>query len=139
MGDPLSLSLSGRKSLLAAGIVVGFFLALLAPNLLWLSSSTLKIANGSASEVTDIEVEVRGGKEQIEGLPAGGKAMILLPLVGESDLKLRYRVEAGERGCDAGYIESRGYHVIAEITADGSASCRVELASLRRLLIFEIF
>ena len=144
MRDLLSPSLSGRKTLLAAFIVAGFFLALLAPNLLWLGNSTLKISNGSAWEVTQIEVEVTGGRESIETLQAGAKAMILLPVTGESDLKLRYRIARGsgppeEGGCDAGYLEPGGYHVIAEIKADGTADCRVEIASLKRLLVFEVF
>lgn len=145
MRDPLGLSLSGRKTLLAALIVIGFFAALFAPNLLWLGSSTLKISNGSAWEMTQIEIEVVGGRESIESLAAGANAMIRLPVTGESELKLRYRIAKPngdplkEDGCNAGYLESGGYHVIAEIGADGSAACRVELASLNRLLIFEIF
>ena len=145
MRDPLGMTLSGRKTLLAVLIVIGFFAALLAPNLLWLSQSTLRITNGSAWDVTQIEVEVLGGRETIETLPAGAKAMILLPVTGESDLRLRYRIErrdgdqAKDGGCNAGYIEPGMYHVIAEITADGSATCDVELASFKRLLIFELF
>ncbi len=145
MRDPLNLPLSGRQAFFAALVVVGFFAALLAPNLLWLGNSTLKISNGSPWEITDIEVEVIGGREGIERLRPGAQAMILLPLVGESDLKLRYRIARSssappeEMGCNAGYLESGGYHAIAEISANGTANCRVELASLKRLLIFETF
>lgn len=137
--------MNGRKTLLAVFVVLGFFAALLAPNLLWLSHSTLKISNGSPWTLEEITIEVTGGREEIETLAAGAKVLILLPVAGESDMKLRYRIKAGEaaameeRGCNAGYIEAGMYHVIAEIDAGGTATCQAELASLKRLLIFEIF
>ncbi|WP_282605560.1 hypothetical protein [Pelagibius sp. Alg239-R121] len=145
MRDPTGIALNGRKTLLAALIVVGFFAALLAPNLLWLSRSTLKISNGSAWPLEQIEVEVIGGRETIEILPPGAKAMILLPVTGESDLKLRYHFRISDSGaveqrsCNAGYIESGLYHVLIEVDAQGTPDCWVELASFKRLLIFELF
>lgn len=138
-------SMNGRKTFLAVLIVLGLFAALFAPNLLWLSHSTLKISNGSARTLEQITIEVAGGREDIEKLAAGEKAMVLLPVTGESDMKLRYRITGSEadateeHGCNAGYIEAGMYHVIAEIDASGAATCSVELASLNRLLIFEMF
>lgn len=138
-------SMSGRKTLLSVLVVLGLFAALFAPNLLWLSHSTLKISNGSAWTLEQITIEVTGGREDIETLAASAKVLILLPVSGESDMKLQYRIKTGEtvaaeeQGCNAGYIEAGMYHVIAEIDASGAATCSVELASLNRLLIFEMF
>ncbi len=137
--------MSGRKTLWAVLVVLGLFACLFLPNLLWLSHSTLKISNGSAWKLEEITIEVTGGREDIDSLAAGAKVMVLLPVTGESDMILRYRLAGGEtataeeQGCNAGYIEAGMYHVIAEIDASGAATCSVELASLSRLLIFEMF
>lgn len=145
MRDLLGVTLSGRNTLFVLLLILGLFVGLFLPNLLWLSNSTLKISNGSAWTLEKITIEVTGGREDIESLTAGAKTMVLLPVTGESDMKLRYRIKTGEtstqqeQGCNAGYIEAGMYHVIAEIDASGAATCSVELASLSRLLVFEMF
>ncbi len=145
MRDPLGITLNGRNTLLALLLVVGLFAALLAPNLLWLKHSTMRISNGSPWPLKQISVEVRGGQEEIETLAPGAKVVILLPARYDTDVKLSYRIATGSaeapetRGCVAGYVQRASYHVVAEIGASGNADCRAGIASLKQPLLFEIF
>ncbi|TQV68088.1 hypothetical protein [Denitrobaculum tricleocarpae] len=145
MSGLLVKGMSGRKTIAAVIVVVGLLAALFIPNLIWAGRTSLQIVNTSPWPLEGIEIEFQGGRETLENLPAGDKATILLPVKGETEMTLRYRITPGagaqmqERGCDAGYIEAGLYYVTAEIDKLGAAVCRVEIASPDRLLIFEMF
>ena len=95
---------------------------LLAPNLLWLGTSTLRIQNVSNSPVDSIAYQVCETIHPIGTLASHQSIFRFLPACGDDTLGI---VIGDTKYCQT-YVEGELYHVDATIDAVDSMSCRYD-------------
>ncbi len=89
-------------------------LLLVAPNLIWLHTSTLRFHNASGSSIYSLEFEACGERHDVGPLAAGRGAFRFLESCGDDTLKI---VNNDAVECQL-YVEGELYHV--EAVFDGS-------------------
>lgn len=94
-------------------------LALILPNLLWLSTSTLRIHNTTGVDIAAVAYSACARTRTIGDLAPGASSFVLLEDCGEDSLEI---VIGDERFCRM-YVEGDVYHVDAVIDAPRSVQC----------------
>ena len=92
---------------------------LIAPNLIWLGTSTVRIHNASASPIEEIAYIACATTHSVGTLRPGQSIFRLLESCGEDTLEI---VIADSRFCQS-YLEGDLYHVDASIDATDSVRC----------------
>ncbi len=108
--------------------------ALLAPNLLWLGTSTLRIQNDSNSAIDSIAYMVCETIHPVDTLILINPHFAFLPACGDDTLE----IVIGEAKYCQTYVEGELYHVDAEINGVDSVSCRYD-DLLSSLFIKKVF
>lgn len=119
--------------LLAAAVVV-------APNLLWLGSSTVLLQNHGA-EAVEIRLVVSdepGGIVDIGRLDPGHSRFMFLEMRGEASLQVAIRRGGEWLEVCREYVEEAMYRVEVLVTAPDRVRCRVDLPIFDHLLVADL-
>ena len=94
-------------------------LALLLPNLLWLSTSTLRIQNDSGAALADLSYSACGKTHALDPLPAAAATFVFLEACGDDSLEIGV---GDARFCQM-YVEGDMYHVGASVESPQQVRC----------------
>ena len=124
-----------KKALLVIGIIIiGFGL----PNLLLLTSSTLKIKNSRDKVISSVIVHVDEKQKKLPDLMPGQSSFTILPKSGDSTIKITYYYDENLETACRDYIENSMYHVEVEINSSNKEECKISLPITSELLLFKL-
>lgn len=109
-----------------AGLLLGAVVILVfaAPNILWLSRSTLFVENRSAEPLADVRFTLCEESFSLGALESGGSRFRLLPSCGDASLSVR----VGTVELCRAYVEGDMYHVDVVFEPSAGGTCDVRLA-----------
>lgn len=100
--------------------VIGLTVLIVAPNLAWLGTSTVRIANASSSRLESVGYNACGRMNAVGTLEPGAFTFRFLEACGDDTLEI---VVGGHAFCQT-YVEGELYHVDATIDAVDRVRCR---------------
>ncbi len=103
---------------------MGLILLLAAPNLLWLSRSTLFVENRSDEPLADVRFTVCEESFSLGALDSGGSRFRLFPSCGDASLS----VSVGATELCRAYVEGDMYHMDVVFEPLTGGTCDVRLA-----------
>ncbi len=124
-----------KKAILLLGIIiVGFG----APNLLWLTNSTLKIRNDGDKLLSSIIIRVDEKETKISDMKPGQSRFIFLTKSGESTVTITYNSGAKSETICHVYVEEGMYHVEVEINSSNNGKCKASLPIVSELFLLKL-
>ncbi len=135
------MSTRRRLGWLAVLALAALAVALLAaaPNLLWLSRSSLRVVNLGPNEVRDVRAVVCGQTLALGDLAPGQARFRLLPRCGDASLEVRVGSGDTARETCRIYVEGAMYHVDAWVGEALPEDCEYAAAPFGTLLVGKVW